>query len=498
MPCAAFLAGVGSRPGGLLGAQDPQGTGLLRPRPPAAEPAGPPDRPARQGASRLSELAEQAYRSLRAIPLAVAPPEADAAGGSSRAGLPAPDGRVAVPVGTYGQLEGETGGLGSEAPETDRQSALRSVVASALRVRHRIKSPEELQVEAEIESVYREYFREYSIGGNTITVRMPFGLNGEREGGRGYSQSFYLGGKGTPRELWPQVDSVFTSRRFADYLEALNEPSEKVIILDLERRSYGVSRDPELTRSLSAGPSSSYPGSPTRIFVYRSTPGASAADLYNYLYAVAAVGVDCSGLVYHVHRTIALARGLDLDRQLAGIWRIRPGQVRYRIGLWFYDPAAGFTETVDDRIENLRPADILLFEGSDGSFKHSAVIQSIDFEKGLIRYVQATDWALQPERGVHESLVRFDPARPEVDLRHYSVRWLQQVRPPFDGEIEPRDWLDDGDRYLWYMDAGGSRVVRLKSLAAVFTGREPRFYANLYRDEGTTEENAAAPPQSDE
>jgi hypothetical protein len=63
------------------------------------------------------------------------------------------------------------------------------------------------------------------------------------------------------------------------------------------------------------------------------------------------------------------------------------------------------------------------------------------------------------------------------------VRWLQQVRPPFEGETEPRDWVDDGDRYLWYLDAGGSRAVRLKSLAALLSGLEPRYYANVYRSD---------------
>ena len=188
-------------------------------------------------------------------------------------------------------------------------------------------------------------------------------------------------------------------------------------------------------------------------------------------------------MVHYVHQSVARACGADLERELAAAWRVRPSQIRYRVGMWFYDPASGYTQPVSDRIEDLRPADLLLFEGSDGSFKHSAVIQSVDFEQGLIRYVQSTDWAAQSERGVHQSLIRFDPAHTEVDLRHYSVRWLQQVRPPFEGELEPRDWLDDGDRYLWYMDAGGSRVVRLTALADELQEREPGFYTNLYREE---------------
>jgi hypothetical protein len=65
-----------------------------------------------------------------------------------------------------------------------------------------------------------------------------------------------------------------------------------------------------------------------------------------------------------------------------------------------------------------------------------------------------------------------------VSLRHYSVIWKQEVRPPFDGETEPKDWLTDRDRYAWYPEGGGSLVVRLRSLAAVFETREPRFFSN--------------------
>jgi hypothetical protein len=53
------------------------------------------------------------------------------------------------------------------------------------------------------------------------------------------------------------------------------------------------------------------------------------------------------------------------------------------------------------------------------------------------------------------------------------------VRPPFEGEEEPRDWLTDGDRYLWYTVAGGSLVVRPRYLSAVLRAAEPYFYTNI-------------------
>lgn len=351
------------------------------------------------------------------------------------------------------------------------------------RPRHRVKTPEELKVEQLIETTFRKYFNTYRIAGKSLTLRMPFGLNYEREGGPGYFQVVHMDGKGPPEQLWLYIDSVLASQEFADYVNALISPGHKVIVFDLERRSYSVSRDQFLIESLKGG---SYLGTPTRILVHRSDAELAEADVYNYLFAVASVGVDCSGFTFYIHDSIAQNYGMEVSRMLGERWRMSPSQVNSRIGLWFYDPASGYADRIDDRIENLRPADIILFRGSDGRLKHSAVIQSIDLENGLLRYIQSTDWATEPERGVHQSVIRFDPSRPQVSLGHYSVIWMQQVRPPFDGELEPRDWLTDRDRYMWYPGAGGSMVVRLQYLAAMFQNRESLFYSNAEREQEST------------
>jgi hypothetical protein len=339
---------------------------------------------------------------------------------------------------------------------------------------HRGKTPGEVRVEGLIQEAFQEYFKEYTIGETPLRLRIPFALNGEREGGHGYIQDFYFDGKGTPEELWPYIDSVLASKTFKRYAAQVGRPREKVIVFSLRRRSCQVSFSQPQVEALKQD---TYPGTATRIFVLRNADPLCEADVYNYLYAVAAVGVDCSGFSYHLLGTVARAYGLDLDGALAQKLRVDPRAVRKRIGLWFYDPARGFTERVADRIEELRPADLLLFRGSDGTFKHSAVVQSVDFQEGVIRYVQSTDWASEEERGVHLSTIHFDPARPRESLAHYSVRWLQQVRPPFAGENEPRNWQTDRDRYLWYTEAGGSMVVRLKILAAALAAAEPGFYA---------------------
>jgi hypothetical protein len=354
----------------------------------------------------------------------------------------------------------------------------------------RIKGPEELRVERLIETTFQEYFREYTIGGRRLTVRMPFALNGEREANRGYTQTFYRDGKGTPEELWPRIDAVLASRAFGRYMDAIAGPDEKVIVFNLVRRSYTLSRDPLLIEALNT---EAYPGTPTQIFVRRGEAEVSEADIYNYLYAVASIGVDCSGLSYHIQESVARVYGIELDRVLGDSLRVKPREVRHRVGIRFFDPANGYTDAVSDRIEDLRPADMLLFRGRDGTLKHSAVIQSIDLREGLIRYVQSTDWAIQPDRGVHLSMIRFDPYRAGESLRHYSVLWLQQVRPPFEGEQEPRDWQTDGDRYLWYTDAGGSIVARPKLLAAAFLAADPRFYTNAYPEEPSSEPSPSPP-----
>jgi hypothetical protein len=377
----------------------------------------------------------------------------------------------------------------------DVDGELANVTSSS---RYRTKTPEELKVEQLIETTFRRYFRSYRIAGKSLTLRLPFGLNYEREGGPGYSQVFHMDGKGTPEQLWPYIDSVLATQEFAEYVNALISPGDKVIIFDLERQSYSLSRDQVLIESLKAG---SYLGTPTRILERRSDAELAEADVYNYLYAVASAGVDCSGFSFYIHDSIAQNYGMEISRMLSERWRMSQSQVKSRVGLWFYDPASGYTDTIDDRIENLRPADIILFRGSDGRLKHSAVIQSIDLENGVIRYVQSTDWATKPERGVHQSVIRFDQSRPQVSLRHYSVIWMQRVRPPFDGELEPRDWLTDRDRYMWYPAAGGSLVVRLQFLAAMFQNRESLFYSNAGGEQGSTLEGkleAHGPKQRNE
>jgi hypothetical protein len=97
---------------------------------------------------------------------------------------------------------------------------------------------------------------------------------------------------------------------------------------------------------------------------------------------------------------------------------------------------------------------------------HSAVIQSVNFSTGTIRYLQCTDEAPLGERGVHESFIYFDPARSRTSLSDPSLNWTQKRYAPFPGEKES-PFADDGNRYRAFPELGGGRVVRLRVLTPV-------------------------------
>jgi hypothetical protein len=359
-------------------------------------------------------------------------------------------------------------------------------------VPRRVRTPTEQRASAVIAATFQQYFRDMRIGTERFSFRMPFGLEDERGAGPGFHQAFLLGGKGEPAELWPAIAAALASRDFARYAAAIASPGEKVVILDLVRRAWSVSRDPYLVARMEIG---RYPGTPTRVCVLRPGGPITAADAYDYLYAVAAIGVDCTGFTFRVERELARSFGVDIEPSLGRAWHVSAATARQFVGLWFFDPANGMTDAIADRIEDLRPGDMILFRGSDGRLKHSAVIESVDFDLGVIRYVQSTDWAIRDQRGVHRSEIRFDPDRPDVSLRHYTVSWLQQVRPPFEGEVEPRDWRNDGDRFRWYPQAGGSLVVRPRFVAEALLAAEPWYYANLRPSPGAPSGQPARPPR---
>jgi hypothetical protein len=135
-------------------------------------------------------------------------------------------------------------------------------------------------------------------------------------------------------------------------------------------------------------------------------------------------------------------------------------------GTNFYNSKSSQIAEVADEIAALRPGDVMLFRGEDGGMAHSAIVQSVDLKEGVVRYLQCTDEAPLSERGVHESYIRFNPARPKVSLQDPSLNWTQKRYPPFPGE-KARPFSDDGERFRAYPEHGGGRVVRIRAVSAV-------------------------------
>jgi hypothetical protein len=316
-------------------------------------------------------------------------------------------------------------------------------------------------IEAVIEDAYRRCFRTFLVDRRFVTLRMPFGENNERSELAEEDLAILGGGKADPAVLWDTIGVLLESADFRYYTSLAADGREKVFVFDIGARGWSATRDRFTIDRIRTG---AYPGLPHKPYVLVRGRGVTAADIYNYLYCVGRVGMDCSGFVWHVLRSVAAAAGLDLGRafgRYAGA--PRSADAAWFIGTWFFDPKNRNLEEVKDEIRGLRPADVIVFRGDDGTTRHSAVIQSIDRARGTIRYLQSTDEAPQDERGVHESIITFDPGHPEASLKDPSATWHQQRAAAFDGE--GGIWFrDDGERYRAYPEHGGGTVVRLKAL----------------------------------
>ena len=319
-------------------------------------------------------------------------------------------------------------------------------------------------VEAVIEDAYRRCFRTVLVDGRFITLRMPFGENNERSELAETQLAVLGGGKADPAALWGTIGVLLDSDDFRRYTALLVDGREKVVVFDIGTRGWSTTRDRFTIDRIRAG---AYPGLPHKPYVLVRGRGVTAADVYNYLYCVGRVGMDCSGFVWHVLTSVARAGGLDLGKTFGRfVGAARSADASKYVGTWFFDPRNAYLEEVKDEIRNLRPADVIVFRGDDGTTRHSAVIQSVDRVRGTIRYLQSTDESPQNERGVHESLIGFDPAHPEVTLDDPTVKWQQLRGAAFDGEGGVW-YLDDGERYRAYPEQGGGTVVRLKALTKV-------------------------------
>jgi hypothetical protein len=247
-------------------------------------------------------------------------------------------------------------------------------------------------------------------------------------------------------------------------VEILGDGREKVITFDIPGRSWSAGTDIFDIARMKAG---AYRGLPHRPCVLVNGRGILESDVYNYLYCIGWAGMDCSGFVWYVLGYAAGAAGVDLGQSLRRvIGSPRGREISYYAGTAFFNSTNRELITVNDAVRNLRPLDIILFRGAGGSMVHSAVIQSVNLETGVIRYLQSTDEAPYGERGAHESFIRFDPAEPELSLSDPALQWTQARYPPFPGE-KASPFSNDGERYRAFPEHGGGKVVRLRIMENV-------------------------------
>ena len=319
-------------------------------------------------------------------------------------------------------------------------------------------------IERVIEEAFRLCFRTKIIGGRVMNIRIPFGMNNERDALVETSWSIVGGGKGSPETLWPVIENILASENFQEFVRTLSSGREQVIIFDMPSRTWSSSTDIFDIAAMRAG---LYRGLLHRPHVLVSGRGITESDVYNFLFSIGRVGMDCSGFVWHILSYIGRYGGINLGQILSGDLGVPRGvNPALFVGNWFFNSNSRHIIPVNDTISNLRPADIILFRGQDGNMAHSAIIQSIDFERGVIRYLQSTDEAPLPERGVHDSFIYFDPARAGLSLSDPSLVWTKRRYAPFPGEWES-PFADDGERYRAFSELGGGRVVRLRPLVPV-------------------------------
>jgi hypothetical protein len=317
-------------------------------------------------------------------------------------------------------------------------------------------------IERIIEEAYRQCIRTKILDGRVMNIRIPFAMNTERDILLKTPINFIADGKGNPEMLWSVIEDILESKEFAEYISVLSSGHEKVIIFDMVERTWSISSDIFIITRLKAD---SFSGFPHRPYALTSGRGARDIDVYNYIYCVGLAGMDCSGFVWYVLSYTARKTGVDLGRVLSSVLGVSVGANHSQyIGTSFFSSKNSQIIQVNDEIRNLRPADVMLFRDVDGAVIHSAIIQSIDLKKGVIRYLQCNNTSLPEERGVHDSYIYFDPANPSASLKDPSLHWTQKRLAPFIGE--DFSFSDDGERYRYKLNGGG-KVVRLRALIPI-------------------------------
>ncbi|MDR2103620.1 MAG: peptidoglycan endopeptidase, partial [Treponema sp.] len=85
-------------------------------------------------------------------------------------------------------------------------------------------------IEGVIEAAYRRCTKTYIIGGKVMNLRMPFAQNNERNVLIDGDWEFLGGGKADPPFLWGVISEIFKTEDFRNYVAALGDGREKVVI----------------------------------------------------------------------------------------------------------------------------------------------------------------------------------------------------------------------------------------------------------------------------
>jgi len=218
-------------------------------------------------------------------------------------------------------------------------------------------------IERVIEEAFRQCFKTRIIDGRIVNIRLPFAENHERDILLDSGWDFFEGGKGSPEILWPVIEEILDSQSFKEYISALSSGRERVFIFDILKQSWSFSDDLFDIARMKAG---SYRGLPHRPYILTTGKGALESDVYNYLYCIGRIGLDCSGFVWYILSYIGQQGGIDLGRTLsAALGAPRGADPARYAGTAFFNSRSQQLTSVNDEIRNLRPADIILFYSVD-------------------------------------------------------------------------------------------------------------------------------------
>jgi len=230
-----------------------------------------------------------------------------------------------------------------------------------------------------------------------LTIKVPFGENNERG-----NQKFEGGTKMPPEFYTEKMDKLFNNQEFSDLAEELKrfyDKGEKFMILGDWKSGNSSIYPYELGESeKSKIPKENIPIQsdidPNEISFEQA--------LHKLAYQIAyleKLGVDCTGMVFHVAAVALESLGGNLWEEIAKNRNVTPEKARFYIGTIELEESE-IRQVDPPTLSNIRVGDILSFVGPDShKFRHSAIIIGIEQTDGyyIIRCSNNIDWVGTPE-----------------------------------------------------------------------------------------------------